>query len=238
MRASSDAAVFTYLLLAAPWPLQATSSVAAIQQHCAAMPPATMQHHRHLSQQVSNHSPVRLTRCSGGSRRAVQVCAQAPAAAAAAPAVAEAPLMVRAARGEKVERAPCWMMRQAGRSVLSVPCVVCVLGMDHLEFQQSVPQQMRSAYMPWPAQWSDSCRSRCSVVKAQLVEQQPGWHCQLTNRYQRAVSDTAAAQCTCFFGCAWASVATAFNHKCNRLPLDGVVKCRECTTTQLDVSTC
>jgi len=238
MRASSDAAVFTYLLLAAPGPLQATSSVAAIQQRCAAMPPATMQYHRQLSQQVSNHSPVRLTHCSGSRRRAVQVCAQAPAAAAAAPAVAEAPLMVRAARGEKVERAPCWMMRQAGRSAVHVPCVVCVLGMDHQEFHQSVPQQMCCAYMPWPAQWSNSCRSCCSVIKAQLVEQQPGWHCQLTNRYQRGVSDTAAAQCTCFFGRVGGGVAAAFNHKCNRLPLDGVIKRQEFTTTQLHVSMC
>uniref|UniRef100_A0A383V4C4 Uroporphyrinogen decarboxylase n=1 Tax=Tetradesmus obliquus TaxID=3088 RepID=A0A383V4C4_TETOB len=55
-------------------------------------------------------------RPAASSRRAVVVRAQA----AAAPAVADAPLMVRAARGEATERAPCWMMRQAGSGC--APC--------------------------------------------------------------------------------------------------------------------
>jgi hypothetical protein len=65
-------------------------------------------------QRLAAGRPARTQGPSIPARSTSSSRARAVRAAAAAPDAAD-PLLIRAARGEAVERAPCWMMRQAGR---------------------------------------------------------------------------------------------------------------------------
>ena len=99
-----------------------------------------------------------------GPRAAISRCSVAePAEAAAADAaVAEKePLLLRMARGEKVERAPVWMMRQAGRHMQ----VYRDLVKKYPTFRErsEIPEVLYAAFLRVVSFFSETCQS-CVVV--------------------------------------------------------------------------
>jgi len=90
-------------------------------------------------------------RASAG-RRAMGVRAQAVAAPAAPTlaTAAELPLMLRALRGDKIERPPVWMMRQAGR-YMKVYQDLCKKHPTFRERSERVELAVEISLQPWEA---------------------------------------------------------------------------------------
>lgn len=78
-------------------------------------------------------------------------------------------LILRVARGEKVERAPCWIMRQAGRYLpgtrLSHPSFALTWVQNSARFESTMISSLCAKHPSWPA------KSPCS----QLTAMQASW---------------------------------------------------------------